>query len=342
VSQHAEIASVQFVERSKSMVKELYIKQITSTKTSTTLTKETVEKAETLLYQEYLSSRKQHEYTQTKTLKQLQQLIGIYHRQQKTDLITKELKSLILEAVINIRTTEEMVYVADFLASIFISYDLRRQALEIVRHLKLQAIYNSAPKTSAFSGATIGRSSFGFIAAFEYHIRSDNTLSIAHNIAELVAEHLFYGRFLRSIKAKAKLQQVFVHAARLRHILVRNNRFEDFAIIEGQLVDFFAAAELAVSKAVTRGALKAFVNVITKYAAGKFSSKADRVSFSVLNVATSSISTHANGHPQSIPTSTSNPLLLLLAMQRSTSFGSCLSKTRIKKRLILRLALSSS
>jgi hypothetical protein len=249
------------------MVKELYIKQITSTKTSTTLTKETVEKAETLVFEQYMSSRKRHEYTQTKTLKQLQQLIAIYHKQQKTELITKELKSLILDVVLNIRTTEEMVYVAEFLASIFITYDLRRQALEIVRHLKLQAIYHAAPKTSTFHGTTIGQSSFAFIAAFEYHIRSDHTLSIAHNIAELVAEHLFYERFLRSIKAKAKLQQVFVHAARLRHILVRNNRFEDFTIIETQLVDFFAATEVAVSKAVNRATLKVFVNVVTKYAA---------------------------------------------------------------------------
>ncbi len=273
---------MQVVERSRSMVKELYIKQITSTKSSTNLTKETVEKAETLLFQEYLSSRKEREYTQTKTLKQLQQLIAIYHRQQKTELITKELKSLILEVVINIRTTEEMVYVADFLASIFISYDLRRQSLEVIHHLKLQAIYHSAPKTSAFHSAKIGRSSFAFIAAFEYAVRSDHTLSIAHNIAELVAEHLFYERFLRAIKAKAKLQQVFVHAARLRHILVRNNRFEDFSIIETQLVDFFAATEVAVSKAVNRTALKAFVSVITKYAAGKLLAKS-RVFLALFN-----------------------------------------------------------
>ena len=249
------------------MIKELYIKQITSTKTSTSLTKETVEKAETLVFEQYMSSRKQHEYTQTKTLKQLQQLIAIYHRQQKTELIVKELKSLIVDVVINIKTTEERVYVAESLASIFISYELRRQALEIVRHLKLQAIYHAAPKTSAFHGTTIGQSSFAFIAAFEYHIRSDHTLSIAHKIAELTAEHLFYERFVRSIKSKAKLQQVFVHAARLRHILVRNSRFEDFNIIETQLVDFFAASEVAVSKAVNRATLKIFVNVITKYAA---------------------------------------------------------------------------
>lgn len=267
VSQHSELVSVQVVERSKSMVKELYIKQITSTKTSTSLTKETVEKAETILFEQYISSRKQHEYTQTKTLKQLQQLIAIYHKQKKVELITKELKSLILEIVINVRTTEEMVYVAEFLSGIFISYDLRSVALEIVRHLKLQAIYRSAPKTSVFHDKTISRTSFAFIAAFEYYILSDRTLSIAHNIAELVAEHLFYERFLRSIKAKAKLQQVFVHAARLRHILVRNKRFEDFSIIETQLVDFFAASEVNVSKAVSGAALKAFVNVITKYAA---------------------------------------------------------------------------
>ncbi|KIW28428.1 uncharacterized protein PV07_08095 [Cladophialophora immunda] len=266
VSQHSEVVSVQTIERSKSMIKELYIKQITSTK-STTLSKETVEKAELLLFEKYISSRRAHEYTQTKTLKQLQQLIAIYHKQQKTDLIIKELRSLILDIVLNVRTTEELVYVADFLATIFISYDLRRHALEIVRDLKLQAIYRSAPKTSAFHGATIGRACFAFIAAFEYHVRSDHTLSIAHNIAELVAEHLFYERFVRSIKAKAKLQAVFVHAARLRHILVRNKRFEDFTIIETQLIDFFAATEVSVSKAVSRAALKAFVNVITKYAA---------------------------------------------------------------------------
>jgi hypothetical protein len=267
VSQHSNVVSIQVIERCKRMVKELYIKQITSTKVSTTLTKETIEKAETLLYEQYLSSRKQHEYTQTKTLKQLQQLISIYHRQQKTELIHKELRSLILDVVITVRTTEEMVHVAEFLASIFLSYELRREALEIIHQLKLQAIYQAAPKTSPFHGATIGRSSFAFIAAFEHHMRSDHTLSIAHNIAELVAEHLFYERFVRSIKAKAKLQQVFVHAARLRHILVRNNRFEDFVLIETQLVEFFATTEAAVSKAVSPTALTAFINVITKYAA---------------------------------------------------------------------------
>lgn len=267
ISQHSELVSKQTIERSQSMIKNLYIKQVTSTQSSTTLSNETVEKASSMLYDQYIESRRNHSYTQTKTLMQLKELVGLYHKQQKTDLVLKELKSLTLEIVLNVRTTEELVYVADFLASIFISYDLRRQALEIVRDLKLQAIYHSAPKSSAFHGATIGRSCFAFIAAFEYHVRSDHTLSIAHNIAELVAEHLFYERFVRSIKAKAKLQQVFVHAARLRHILVRNNRFEDFGTIETQLVDFFASTELAVSKAVSRESLRAFVNVVTKYAA---------------------------------------------------------------------------
>lgn len=49
-------------------------------------------------------------------------------------------------------------------------------------------------------------------------------------MADLLAEFLYYERFIENIRTQSKLHVIFTSAARIRQTLVRTKRAEDFAL----------------------------------------------------------------------------------------------------------------
>jgi len=264
ILKHSKTISSATVKRSQSTLRSLYVKQITSKTASTTVSTEVIEKATTMTYERYTEVRKTHSCTHETTLSTLKELVVLYQKQKRTDLVIKELQGIIVECVLSTSSTKELIETARFLASIF-AESYVSEGVQLVRELKLQVIYKTVSKSAKFNVSQSGRSSFAFIAAFEYHLRARVGGTIATFMAEILAEYLFYERLTASIKRKAKIGVVILLGARLRHIHYRTNRAEDFEFVERQVLDYFTATELSVVEKSSKPAVRGFVRILLAY-----------------------------------------------------------------------------
>ncbi|KAI8626992.1 hypothetical protein F5Y19DRAFT_443931 [Xylariaceae sp. FL1651] len=262
IMKHSTTVSTTTVKRSQSVLRSLYVKQITSTSSSTTVTKETLEKATTMTLERYVEIKKTHSCTHESTLTTLKELVVLYQKQNKVELAIKELQSLVAQCILTVSSSKELIETARSIASIYVG-TYASYGFQLVRDLKLQVIYKSVSKTVGFDVAKAGRSCFAFIAAFEYYLRAGEGGSIAGYMAEILAEYLFYERLISSIKVKTKVGVVILHGARLRDILVRTKRSEDFDnIVERQVLDYFTTTEVKVVKGSTKSAVRSFVRIL--------------------------------------------------------------------------------
>ncbi|KAK7749096.1 hypothetical protein SLS62_008491 [Diatrype stigma] len=274
ILKHSKTVSTTVVKRSQSTLKSLYVKQITSSSSSATVTKETIEKATSMTYERYVEVRKTHACSHETTLTHLKELVMLYHKQQKLELAIKELRSLVIDCFTKVTSSKELIAVAKTIADMYTSCGYSSHGLTLVRELKLQVIYKSVTKGCDFDVTKVGRSScFAFIAALEYHLRADFSLTIASFMAELLAEHAFYERFVSCIRTKSKNEVVILHASRLRQILFRTRRSEDFEIIERQALEYFSSTEVAVLKKTSKASVAAFVKVLLSHFSGRVQPK---------------------------------------------------------------------
>lgn len=267
VLKHSKSISSETVTRSQNILRSLYIKQITTSSSSQTQSREVVQRATSMLHERYTEIRNTHSVTSEITLTHLKDLVAMYQKEGHQELAIKELKSVLIEIVTNVHNAKEQTYAAEFLSSVFVTSGYRSQAFELIHEIKLQMIYKSTTNVSkhGFDVTKAGRSAFAFLTTFEYHIRADYSLSIAYIMSELVAEYLFYERFVECIRTNSKLQTLFIHAARLRRILQHNERIGDFGLVQSQLIDYFAATETQVAQRTSREAITLFVSNVLQY-----------------------------------------------------------------------------
>lgn len=267
IMKHSSTVSKETVKRTQTTLKTLYIKQITSTSTSTTVTTETITRATTLIYQQYLEIRKEYSCTHELVLSHLKELVMLYYKQSKLELAIKELTSIVVECITKVSSAKELIEAAITIAAIYTSCGIVVSGIELIRELKLQIIYKITEKCShfGFNVTTVGRACFAFIAAFEYHLRAIYTVTFAMYMSDLVAEYLFYERFTQYIKVKAQVEQVVICAGRLRQILRRTHRVVDFDIIERKVIDYFFTFETAVVKTSSKTSIKVFVGILLAY-----------------------------------------------------------------------------
>ncbi|KAI0535477.1 hypothetical protein GGR58DRAFT_440125 [Xylaria digitata] len=261
ILKHSKTVSTTIVKRSQSTLRSLYVKQITSSSSTTTVTKETLEKATSMTYERYVDIRKTYSCTHETTLTTLKELVALYQKQKRVDLAVKELSSLVVECVLSTSSTKVLIETARYVASIF-AESYVSQGVQLIRELKLQVIYKIKSETAGFDVTKSGRLCFAFIASFEYHLRARSSGSVATYMAEILAEFLFYERLVSSIKAKAKIGVIILLGSRLRHIHFRTNRGEDFEVVERQVLDYFTATEVSVVKASTKSSIRGFVRIL--------------------------------------------------------------------------------
>ncbi|KAI0466964.1 hypothetical protein F4859DRAFT_282468 [Xylaria cf. heliscus] len=261
ILKYSKAVSTTVVKRSQSTLRSLYVKQITSTSSTTEVTKETLEKATSMTYERYTEVKKTHSITHETTLTTLKELVTLCQKQKRIDLAVKELQGLVVECVISTSSTKALIETARYVASIF-AESYVSQGVQLIRELKLQVIYKAITKTAGFDVTKSGRSCFAFIASFEYHLRARNSGSVATYIAEILAEYLSYERLVSSVKTKAKIGVVILLGARLRHIHYRSNRAEDFEFVERQILDYFTATEVSVVKDSAKASVRGFVRIL--------------------------------------------------------------------------------
>lgn len=263
VLKHSKTVSKTVVERSQSTLKSLYVKQITSSSSSRTVTKEVMQRATEMSHARYLEIRKTQSITSHATLTQLEELVTLYHKQSQTESAITEMRSLIVECISKTTSSQQLIKTAKHVASVHTSCGYISQAQTLVRELKQQLIYKISSKDCTFDLTKMDiRTCFPFVATFEWSIRSDLNLTIASFMAELLAESMFYGRFSASIKAKSQMHLVLMHAARLHRMLFRLQRSKDFEVVETKTVNYFWSVEPSVAKSCSKTAVRGFLAVL--------------------------------------------------------------------------------
>lgn len=271
VLKHSKTVSKTIIERSQSTLKSLYVKQVTSSTSSKTVTKEVLQRATEMSYNRYLEIRKTHSTTSHTTLSQLEELVTLYHKQSKTECAVTEMRSLVIECISRTTSSQALIKTAKWVASIYASCGYFSHAQTFVRELKLQLIYGTVSKGCTFDLTKMDiRTCFAFVAAFEWSFRSNLNLTIASLMAELLAESMFYGRFNASIKAKAHMHQVLMHAARMRSMLFRLNRSQDFKVIETKTANYFISIEPTIAKSCSESSVRTFLVVLLSHFSSRY------------------------------------------------------------------------
>lgn len=263
IVKHSKTVSKSVVERSQNTLKSLYVKQVTSSANSKTVSKETMEKATSMSYERYLEMRKTHTVTHQATLTQLQELVTLYHKQSKTEAAVTEMRGLITECIMKVTSSKDLIETAKYMASIYTFCGYEAHARTLIHELKLQLIYKMPSKGCGFDVTSVDiHSCFSFIASLEWALRSDLSLTIASFMAEILAESMFYERFSTSIKTKSQTHIVLMHASRLRSMLYRMHRGKDFEIIETKTVNYFISVEPEIAKACSKNSIRTFLGVL--------------------------------------------------------------------------------
>lgn len=268
VLKHSKTVSKVVIERSQSTLRSLYCKQVTSATNSKTVSKETIEKATSMTYSRYLEARKTHSITSQSTLTQLKELVTLYNRQSITEVAVTEMRSLVVDCLAKVTSSQELLDTAKYVASIYISCgeSYVSHAMTLIHELKLQLIYKSASQQCGFDVTNVSvHNCFAFIAAFEWSFRSDLSLTISTFMAELLVESMYYERFSASFKSKAQMHTILAHAARLRSMLFRLHRNKDFEIVETKAVNYFMSVEPTVAKACSKNAIRSFLTVLLRH-----------------------------------------------------------------------------
>lgn len=273
IVKHSSTVSKEIVTRTERSLKTLYVKQVTSSK-STTVTKETLERATSLVYKRYTEIRKDYSCSHEVTLTTLRELVMMYHKQfelkidiKAMELAIKELQIISVDIVTKVTSARELIEAATTLAQIYLKYGLISKGFELIKELKLQVIYKWTENCShwGFNVISIGRESFAFIAAFEYYLHVEHKISLTLYMSDLVAEYLFYNRLVHYIKAKKQTEMVFMCAARLCQIYIRSKRLGMFTIIEHKVLHYFVDVEKLVMKHSSKESVQVLISVILKY-----------------------------------------------------------------------------
>lgn len=263
VVKHSKTVSKTVVERSKRTLESLYVKQITSSISAKSVTKETMEKATTMSHERYINIRKTHVVTDQATLSQLKELVMLYHKQQKTESAVTEMRGLVIDCATKVTSSKELIETAKYLANIYMACGYETHARTLLHEMKLQLIYKMPSQSCGFDVTSIDiRSCLSLIAALEYSLRMDIARSMASYMAELLAESMFYERFNSSVKSKSQMHIVLMHAARMRSILFRLQRGKDFEIVEQKTVNYFMTVEPEVSKSCSKNSIRTFLSVL--------------------------------------------------------------------------------
>lgn len=271
VVKHSKTVSKSVVERSQRTLESLYVKQITNSSSSKTVTKETIEKATSMSRERYLSIRKTHVVTDQATLTQVKELVTLYHKQSKTETAVTEMRNLIIDCATKVTSSKELIETAKYMANIYMACGYEAHARTILHEMKLQLIYKMSSPSCGFDLTKVDiRSCFSLVAALEWSLRTDASRSMASYMAELLAESMFYERFSSSIKNKSQMHVVLMHAARMRNMLFRLQRGKDFEIVEQKTVNYFISVEPDVSKACSKNSVRTFLGVLLTHFSAHF------------------------------------------------------------------------
>jgi tetratricopeptide (TPR) repeat protein len=218
----------------------LYIKQLQSS-SSTNLKAETVQRALQMSETQLKDSTRQYGYSHESSLNHLREFSVLYTRQQKTDLAVKQLSTAVAAIVTNEKSSQKQIESAVSIASTFRSIEQVNTAQSLVQELHRQICAKDTRYASkwSFDLTKSSRTSLAFLAALQYNLRKDTSITFGEIMADLTMEYLYFEQFHQTLINNESLTNILLAAAPLRWFLRRNGQDEMITVVEDQAVSLF-------------------------------------------------------------------------------------------------------
>lgn len=213
---------------------------------SSSVSSETVEQARSMYQEQLTENRSAYGYTHESTLESLREVSMLSFRQSKEEEAMKAVSTAVNEIAISKASHEAVMQAASSIASIFHSSKQTKRANELVSELRWQLMTREKRSGSRynFDLTNASSSSLNFLAALEYNLRTDMSLTYSDIFAELLAERMYYANFMKIYKS-ATLDKIVIAAAPLRHFLLKRGRTEQAQQLEQQVVGQFVQRDLS-------------------------------------------------------------------------------------------------
>ena len=244
----------------------LYIRQITSQSSTSTKT-ETIERATSIYLEQFSEMKSKYGYSHQMTLNHLQELSVLYTKQQKTELAVKELVNAVVQINKHETSSQKMLESGKFIAETFHACNQVQRCRELVLELHRQIIAKDTRHASkwSFDLKNCGRASLVFLAALEYHTRTDISVTFSEIMADIIAEAVYYEKFRRAMKANEDLDKIVLAAAPLRWFLVKRNLNDFVATLEDEIVQLFIQRDITQLKLLSKASPRIFIVAILEH-----------------------------------------------------------------------------
>ncbi|KAF2843601.1 NACHT domain-containing protein [Patellaria atrata CBS 101060] len=265
ISNSESVSSTKRTEIKKSLTT-LYTKQVTTT--INTVSSETIEKAVSFYSEEFSEVKRKYGYSSVTTLSQMRELLLLYSRQEKKEVIIKELTSATVSIITSETSSEKLTQCATHIAQTFILVKQEQALRELIEHLHVQIIGKRVRKTTAFSfDVTIcSRSSLLFLAGLEYELQTEVQLTFTEVLADIFAEYFHFENVRRIIKSqKFTTDNLLTAAAPLRLLLIRKKRTMTLDVLEEDITDLIVKEEFDSIEIISKKSSRVFVVTIIKY-----------------------------------------------------------------------------
>jgi hypothetical protein len=218
----------------------LYVKQLQSS-SSSNMKAETVQRALTMSESQLQKSTSAYGYSHESSLNSLRELAMLYSRQQKTDVAVKKLSTAVSEIISKETSSQKQIESAASIASTFRTIEQTKTAHSLVQELHRQICAKDTRYASkwSFDLTKSSRSSLAFLAALQYHIRSDLNQTFAEIMSDLTLEYIYFENFHQTLRDNESLTNILLAAAPLRWFLRRNDQQEMITVVEDQAVGLF-------------------------------------------------------------------------------------------------------
>ena len=246
----------------------LYTQQVI-TQSAASTTSETIERGRVHMMEQFETSVSKYGYSHRISLARLQEIAVLNHKQNESEAARKELTKATTEIVTKETSSTKMIEAAESLVQTFRSINALDLCNKIVSEMRRQVVFKDASNASSFGFdvTKYGRSILPFLAAMEYRISSDRTLSFSQIMADLTTE-IIYQEDYRRVKTNGSLEAILMTASVLRVFLQKTKRQDEVNWLENDVGAIFTRRDSSKIKFESQASPRILMTAIMQWLGG--------------------------------------------------------------------------
>ena len=225
---------------------------------------------ETSMFESQLKEMKsKYSYSNEETLNSVCELSQLYVRQGKTEQASKELSTVVVGIVQHEMSSQKMFEAAQSLVQTYQSCNLTKRCVSLIEELHYQLITKEKKSSSTFSVVESSSAAISFLAAMEYQLRKDLSITLTEITASLTAEAIMYRNFKHMVTSNASLDKVIIAAAPVRHLCQSWKRQPIVEAVEHECVQLFIRRDGSSVQLLSKESPRIFIIGILDHLGGR-------------------------------------------------------------------------